>query len=63
MFKRKKPSSATTSTIFVNAPSSATAPAILKKQRFDNVAELGDVTHQSKKKLPTREFGKKIITK
>ena len=63
MFKRKTPLSATPSTIFVNAPSSATTPAILKKQRFDNVPELGDGPHQSKKKFPTREFGKKIITK
>ena len=76
MFKNKKPSSATTSTIsvvspslatastiFVAAPSSATTSATSKKQRFDNVPELGDVPHQPKKNFPPREFGKKKITK
>ena len=76
MFKRKKPSSATTSTISIASPlsvttstisiaspSSATTSTVSKIQRFHNVPELGDVPHQPKKKFPPREFRKKKKTK
>ena len=59
IFKRKKPSSATTSTIFVASPLSSTTSEVSKKQCLENVPESGDVLHQPKKKLTHHEFRKK----
>ena len=63
MFRRKKPSSATTSTNSVASPSSATTSAVSKKQQFNNVPELSDAPQQPKKKFLPREFRNKKITK
>lgn len=72
MFKRKKPSSATTSAIsvaslssattpkiYVASPSSATVSTVSQNQQSDH----GDAPHQPKKKFSPRKFGKKKITK